>query len=102
RKLRQRLNNAAALKLLDLAADSPGERVYVSDVMEALGCSHGRVGAGLGVLTKTINKMLNMRNKRYNWPAEFNWDPEQQLAFYQMDSDVAQAWRASAKADTVA
>lgn len=95
--IRAKLKNKAILTLLDMAADKPGERVYVQDVMDKLGCSHGQVGAGLGVLTKTINKAFNLRNKRYNWPAPFAWDSGKQLAYYIMEPEVASAWKASAK-----
>ncbi len=95
KSLRQRLNNAAAQTLLDMAAEKPNERIYVEDVAQKLGCSHGQVGAGLGVLTKCINKMLSLKNVRYNWPAPFNWDAEQQRAYYIMDEAVATAWKTS-------
>jgi hypothetical protein len=96
RNLRKRLTNLAALTLLDMTAEDPNHRIHVEDVMKKLGCSHGQVGAGLGVLTKCINKMLNLKNVRYNWPAPFQWDSEQQRTFYVMDENVSQAWRASA------
>lgn len=96
RILRKYLHNTAALTLLDMTAEEPNERVYVEDVMQMLGCTHGKVGAGLGVLTKTINKIFGLNKKRYNWPAPFHWDAEQQRAYYLMDDAVAEAWWNSA------
>jgi hypothetical protein len=92
--LRAHLHNVAALTLLDMAADKPNERVYVEEVMLRSDCSHGQVGAGLGVLTRSINKMLNLKGKRFNWPASFQWDVEEQRTFYLMDDEVAKAWKA--------
>ena len=96
RNLRKLLDNQAAIALLDMAASMPNERVYVADVMKKLECSHGKVGAGLGVLTKCITKMLNLSKVRFNWPAPFHWDKEEERAYYQMDFDAATYWKASA------
>jgi hypothetical protein len=94
--LRKWLNNQAALTLLDMVAERPNERVYVEEVARKVGCTHGQVGAGLGVLTKTIKKMYNIKHNQFNWPAPFNWDAEKQLAYYTMEEDVADAWKATA------
>jgi hypothetical protein len=94
-KLRKRLNNSAALTLLEMAADKPGQRISVEDVMSILNCTHGQVGAGLAVLTRSVSKALELKDKRFNWPAAFNWDPEQQKTYYVMDENVAEAWNAT-------
>ena len=64
RNLRKLLDNPAAIALLDMTASMPNERVYVADEMKKLECSHGKVGAGLGVLTKRITKMPPCRRRR--------------------------------------
>jgi hypothetical protein len=97
KNLRSKLKNRAALTVLDKASAMPGQPVHVEDIMKELDCTHGQVGAGLGVLTKCIRKMFNLKNKNFNWPAPFHWDSEKQLAYYTMEEDIARAWKATAK-----
>lgn len=95
KELRRRLSNPNVLALLDMAAGRPNDRIYIEDVMEATGCSHGQASAGLAVLTKTIRKMLRVRDRGFNWPAPFHWDAEKQRAYYSMTNSVSAAWQAA-------
>ena len=94
RRLRAHLKNPAALAMLDLTAEKPGERVYLDAVVERCGCTRGQVKAGLGALTKAVRMVFGVKD---NWPAPFRWDQEKYLAYYIMTAEVAVAWKASAK-----
>ena len=92
RRLQKHLKNVAALTMLDMAASKPGEPVYISMVMEKLGCSHGQASSGNGALTKAIRMVFNSKSE---WPAPFSWDKDKQVACYAMTEAVAAAWLAA-------
>jgi hypothetical protein len=94
-RLRATLKNKAALTALDLTSDKPNTPVYVEDIMEAIGASHGEVSAGMGALTKAIKKAFSIDRNNVIWPAPFHWDNEKQRAFYMMEPEVAKAWKGS-------
>lgn len=95
KRLRDHLRNDAALTMLDLTAakaELANPKVYLDEVITALSCTHGQASAGLAALTRGIRKIFGFKG---NWPAPFQWDREQSLAFYVMDPAVAIAWKAS-------
>jgi len=94
--LRGRLRAQAAITLLDLTSERPGERVYFSEVVANSGRDRSHASADLGVMTKVIKKMFQLGNVSFNTPAPFHWDTERQEAYYVMDSEIAEAWKATA------
>jgi hypothetical protein len=95
RRLRAHLKNPAALAMLDLTAEAPGERVYLDAVVERSGSTRDQAKSGLGALTKAIRVVF--KSKGY-WPARFTWDKERALAYYVMSPEVAAAWKAAGPA----
>ena len=96
KNLRGRLRAPAAIQLLNLASARPGERVYFSEIVEKSGRDHSHASADLGVMTKVIKKQFELGNVSFNTPAPFHWDTDRQEAYYVMDSEVAEAWKATA------
>ena len=95
RKLRGVLWNKNTLALLDLTSEKPGARVYLHDVSERSGCTHGQASGSRISLTKAIKRAFGFKG---NAPAPIQWDGDQNLAYYTMTPEVAAAWKASAVA----
>ena len=94
--LRTRLRAQGAIALLELTSERPDERVYFSEVVANSGRDRSHASADLGVMTKVIKKMFQLGNISFNTPAPFHWDTERQEAYYVMESEVAEAWKATA------
>lgn len=94
--LRQQLTAAAAVAMLDLAAERPVSWITFREVVEHSGRTEGQARADLGTLTKLIRKIASPDHRVFNPPVALQYGEGGGLE-YQMSADVAEVWNSFTK-----